>query len=106
MSEMSERKVLEEEEEEAEEAEEEEEEEAGGTSKVRTPHKDVGNKETEYVLVNCGLLTHPSASRETRRRHRRPCFPPARLRACQNKGPVRVHISVSYIVYASTAKRF
>ena len=95
MSEMSERKVLEEEEE-----AEEEEEEAGGISKVRTPHKDVGNKETEYVLVNCGLLTHPQASRETRRRHRRPCFPPARLRACQNKGPVRVHISVSYIVYA------
>ena len=38
MSEMSERKVLEEEEE-----AEEEEEEAGGISKVRTPHEDVGN---------------------------------------------------------------
>ena len=36
MSEMSERKVLE---------EEQEKEEAGGTSKVKTPHKDVGNKE-------------------------------------------------------------
>ena len=33
MSEMSERKVLE---------DEEEKEQAGGTSKVRTPHKDVG----------------------------------------------------------------
>ena len=44
-------KVLEEEEEKEEEAEKEAEEEAGGTSKVRTPHKDVGNN----VCVMCGV---------------------------------------------------